>query len=151
MEIFDEDGHITSYGFQLFINGEPSELERLEISEHLGFCDKCLSEYLLNMQNISLISPIKSVEKDVLKAINKNYRKMFFSRYVMAAVAASVTMVLWFNGVFDIGYVNYKNDQKEISTPRIDRIISNSNKIFDSFTKTANEILENRLDFKEDK
>ena len=69
----------------------------------------------------------------------------------MAAVAASVTMVLWFNGVFDIGYVNYKNYHKEISTPRIDRIISNSNKIFDSFTKTANEILENRLDFKEDK
>lgn len=43
MERFRADGHLTDEALLALIRQEEqSELERLEIAEHLAFCDACL-------------------------------------------------------------------------------------------------------------
>ena len=38
---FDQDGHLTGRAFDDLLHGEPDELGRQEIAEHLAFCDHC--------------------------------------------------------------------------------------------------------------
>lgn len=45
MERFDDNGHITAQGFSLLLHGEPDTLSRLELAEHLSFCDECCQKY----------------------------------------------------------------------------------------------------------
>ena len=46
MERFRADGHLTDEALLALIRQEDqSELERLEIAEHLAFCDACLQRY----------------------------------------------------------------------------------------------------------
>ena len=45
MRLFNEEGHITDEGFQQLIGGQADELSRLEISEHMDFCDQCVERY----------------------------------------------------------------------------------------------------------
>ena len=43
MERFHTDGHLTDEALAALIrDGRPDELSRLEIAEHLSFCDVCL-------------------------------------------------------------------------------------------------------------
>ena len=42
---FDQDGHLTGRAFDDLLHGEPDELARLEIAEHLAFCDHCTERY----------------------------------------------------------------------------------------------------------
>ena len=46
MELFSNNGHLKDEALLALIQGrELSELERLEISEHLAYCDRCLQRY----------------------------------------------------------------------------------------------------------
>lgn len=45
-ELFDPNGHLTDDAFGALLRDEPlDEMERLEISEHLSFCDRCVERY----------------------------------------------------------------------------------------------------------
>lgn len=44
-ELFDSDGHLTEEAFTLLIREQLDELQSLEVSEHLSYCDRCLERY----------------------------------------------------------------------------------------------------------
>lgn len=45
MEAFDRDGCLTDDALLALIRQEPDEMTRLEIAEHLSFCDRCTERY----------------------------------------------------------------------------------------------------------
>jgi len=55
MTIFNQNGHITAEGFFLLVTEKADEMQRLELSEHLSFCDRCLEQYLVEMEKITLL------------------------------------------------------------------------------------------------
>ena len=52
MELFQEDGHLTQYALDALVQDLPlDELSRLEIAEHLSFCDACVDRYSQALEN----------------------------------------------------------------------------------------------------
>ena len=46
MNAFDKHGHLTEEALRVLTDGGPlTELERLELAEHLSYCDGCLERY----------------------------------------------------------------------------------------------------------
>lgn len=101
-ELFRNDGHLTDYAFKALINDQPlDELSRLEIAEHLSFCDECVSRYSALLTGEALIEPEETVVPTVMERIRTRARLIFFNKYVAVVMAASIAMVLWVTGVFD--------------------------------------------------
>ena len=58
MELFQEDGHLTQYALDALVQDLPlDELSRLEIAEHLSFCDACVDRYSQALENCLLLTP----------------------------------------------------------------------------------------------
>ena len=61
MELFRADGHLTDEALTALIREEPlGELERLEMAEHLAFCDWCLQRYTGALEGAALRAPQRS-------------------------------------------------------------------------------------------
>lgn len=110
MDLFDENGHLTKYAFWLLSKGEPDELQRLEIAEHLSYCDECVENYTQTLTEDVLISPEESLLYCVMAKIKNRARKLFMNRYATAAVAACFAMVLWTSGTFSINHVKQREN-----------------------------------------
>lgn len=104
MDLFDEFGHLTKNALQLMINGEPDELQRLEIAEHLSFCDECIAKYTACLEQSALMSPEKPLETGVLAKIKSRAHRIFMNRYATIATAACFAIVLWTTGIFTPDY-----------------------------------------------
>ena len=60
MEIFDRHGHLTDQALEALTGGAPlDELHRLEIAEHLAFCDRCLQRYTERLTDETLLAPTR--------------------------------------------------------------------------------------------
>ena len=58
MEIFDKDGHLTVQALKALVRNDPlEELTRLEMAEHLSFCDRCLQRYTELLTDDVLLTP----------------------------------------------------------------------------------------------
>lgn len=57
MELFHENGHLTSEGLKALTEGRLDELARLEAAEHLSFCDECLVRYTALLEDAPLAAP----------------------------------------------------------------------------------------------
>lgn len=108
IEYFDNDGHLTDEALQSLIDGEDDELRRLEIAEHLSFCDRCIERYTLMLEGTTLVEPIHSVADSVIAKIKKRAARLLFNRYGAMAVAACFTMTLWFTGVFNMDFQRFE-------------------------------------------
>lgn len=100
-ELFDESGHLTDYALNCLRNDELDELSRLEISEHLSFCDKCLLHYMDSLDSQELIEAPQLLEKSVINKIKQNSRKEIMRQYTQMAIAASFALIFWISGVFN--------------------------------------------------
>lgn len=99
--LFDDNtGCLTDPALDGLIAGSLEELQRLEVSEHLSFCDRCLDRYTARLTPDVLIEPSELMKPSILSALRKKTAKAFVSRYFHMAVAASLTLVLWGSGVF---------------------------------------------------
>ena len=58
--VFREDGHLSDRALAALAQSEDrfDELERLEIAEHLAFCDECLQRYTLALEGGDLLVQI---------------------------------------------------------------------------------------------
>lgn len=66
MERFRADGHLTDEALLALIRQEEqSELERLEIAEHLAFCDACLQRYTELLAESPLLTPVSSCRQSL--------------------------------------------------------------------------------------
>jgi len=99
-ELFDEAGHLTQYAMKSLKNDELDELSRLEISEHLSFCDKCLMEYMQWLEGEELIETPELLEKSIMNKIKQKNRKDIIQQYTQMAIAASFALIFWVSGVF---------------------------------------------------
>ena len=101
-DLFDIDGHLTDEALQMLINGNPlTELERLELSEHLAFCDICVAKYADLLEDHLLLSPAEPVAPSVIKRVQERVRKIFVNKYATAIAAACFAIVFWNIGLFN--------------------------------------------------
>lgn len=130
-EFFNENGHLTDYAFNSIIKYENDELNRLEIAEHMSFCDECLLKYTNLLDDSELISPPESLGKGIMSKIRFKTAKTFIRPYISLAIAASFTIILWTSGVFtmpELSKYNMINATKEIT----ENFSNSINKIFDN-------------------
>jgi len=101
-EYFNEDGHLTDIALYDLLDELPDELERLEIAEHLSFCDHCTERYTALLCDDALLSSPEPLKTNVLQRIRQRARVIFLNRYVAAGAAACFTMILWTSGAFRV-------------------------------------------------
>ena len=100
MSLFDKYGHLKEDSFEILINNTDSELERLEILEHLSDCDKCIFLYTEKLSNIELIELKEDISNTIIFKVKKKLKMIFINKYANAIIAACFTLLFWTNGVF---------------------------------------------------
>ena len=97
MERFRADGHLTDEALLALIRQEEqSELERLEIAEHLAFCDACLQRYTELLAESPLLTPVSSCRQSLWQHLRARAARLLVSRYATAAAAVALALtVLW--------------------------------------------------------
>ena len=97
MEIFQHDGHLTDRALAALVAGESlDETARLEIAEHLAFCDLCLQRYTDALAGAPLLTPERSCRESLWRRIRARTIQIFTSRYATAAAAVALALtVLW--------------------------------------------------------
>ena len=98
---FTPDGHLTDEAFDLLRSDAADELSRLEISEHLAFCDDCLDRYAAFLTPGVLAEPSDLLRPGIFARIRQKSREIFVNRYLSAGVAACLALTLWTAGIFD--------------------------------------------------
>ena len=70
MEIFRHDGHLTDGALAALVAREPlDETARLEIAEHLAYCDLCLQRYTSALAGAPLLAPERSCRESLRRRI----------------------------------------------------------------------------------
>lgn len=93
--LFREDGHLSDAGFAALLAGSLNELGRLEVAEHLEFCDVCMLRYTECLTDDSLLQPEKPLAQEVLPRVRRKKLRISFGRYATVAAAACMAVVLW--------------------------------------------------------
>ena len=96
--VFREDGHLSDGALEALARNEDrfDELERLEIAEHLAFCDDCLQRYALALEDGALLVPERSCQKALRARIRSRALRLVTSRYATAVAAVTLALtVLW--------------------------------------------------------
>lgn len=96
--VFREDGHLSAGALAALAGNEDcfDELERLEIAEHLAFCDYCLQRYTVALEDGVLLVPERSCQKALRARIRTRALRLVTSRYATAVAAVTLALtVLW--------------------------------------------------------
>lgn len=149
MERFRDDGHLTDEALSALIQQVPmGELERLEIAEHLAFCDICLQRYTTLLTDAPLLIPAQSCRETLWARIRRRTIRLVTSRYATAAAAVVLALTLLWSGLrfsgtapehsgFFQGAGSAVSDQLQDFSQRwsnsLDGIFSRMSGFFDSF------------------
>ena len=100
-QYFDIEGHLTQGAFEALYKEENlDELDRLEIAEHLSFCDDCIVRYSEYLSDLELEETPAVLKQNIYFRLRRRIAEIIFSRYGSVAVAASFSIILWISGVF---------------------------------------------------
>lgn len=117
MVVFQNDGHLTDQALRALTEGmELPELTRLEMAEHLSFCDQCLQRYadLLAAQPLPEV-PLPCRE-GILRRIRLRAARIFVNRYAAAAAAVALAVTaLWTTGPLEPGAVRNPGEPTAIT------------------------------------
>ena len=97
MDIFRHDGHLTDEALATLVTGKPlDETARLEMAEHLAFCDLCLQRYTDALTGTELLTPEHSCRESLWRRIRTRAARLFLNRYATAAAAVALALtMLW--------------------------------------------------------
>ena len=97
MTCFRPDGHLTDAALAALVRGDPlPELERLELAEHLAYCDRCLQRYTELLTDDALVPPPSPAGPGLRRRLRRRTVRLTVSRYATAAAAVVLTLtVLW--------------------------------------------------------
>ena len=100
MDVFCEDGHLTDRALMILSRGGSlDELTRLEVAEHLAFCDRCLDRYTALLAGTELLTPEHSCQKSLWRQIRSRAVSMLTSRCATAVAAVGLALtVVWGGG-----------------------------------------------------
>ena len=98
VRLFEPDGCLSGEGLRALVREELDEEQRMEASEHLDFCDRCVDRYAAALSGVELLAPPKPAAPEVMEAIRSRTRKLFFGRLMRVSVAAVMALVIW-NGL----------------------------------------------------
>ena len=102
LDLFDQNGHLTDKALQALTWEEDlNELQRLEISEHLSFCDACTARYTDLLCDDILQAPPIPLYGEVMKKIREKERRLFLRRLTTVSAAACLALVFCFAFVPD--------------------------------------------------
>lgn len=119
MEYFRHDGHLTEEALLALIRQDPvEELERLEIAEHLAFCDMCLQRYTELLSADVLLTPQQSCREPLLRRIRRRTVQLITSRYATAAAAVVLALTLLWGGL-DISSPHRQPSTQSDGTPSV--------------------------------
>ena len=101
--MFDQNGHLTQRAVAALVRNEDlDERTRLEIAEHLAYCDLCLQRYTQALTEDALLSPAESCRDTIWRRIRQRTVRILTSRYATAAAAVALALTL----VFFLGYIS---------------------------------------------
>lgn len=101
MKLFNQSGHLTSTALQVLCSGdELDELSRLELAEHLSFCDQCLMAYTESLSDANLAPPAPNRAGRLWRSVRLHAFSTASSRLATAAAACSIVFALWGFGIF---------------------------------------------------
>ena len=94
---FRPDGHLTDAALAALVRGDPlPELERLELAEHLAYCDRCLQRYTELLTDEVLVPPPSPAGPGLRRRLRRRTVRLTVSRYATAAAAVVLALtVLW--------------------------------------------------------
>ena len=103
MKLFDPSGHLTDRALLALVrNEELDELARLELAEHLAYCDRCLQRYTALLADAPLLVPAHSCRESLWRRIRVRTLRLLTSRYATAAAAVALALtVVWGSGRLD--------------------------------------------------
>ena len=94
MKLFHDNGHLTQEALEALAHNQPlAPMERLELAEHLAFCDQCLQRYTDVLAQVPALTPEHSCRQTLWVRIRMRTLRLVSSRY--AAAAAAVALALW--------------------------------------------------------
>ena len=99
MERFRADGHLTNEALAALVQDDSlDELGRLEIAEHLSFCDLCLQRYTDLLCGAELLTPERSCQKTLWARVRTRTLRLVTSRYATAAAAVALALTMLWGG-----------------------------------------------------
>lgn len=99
MERFRADGHLTNEALAALVRDDSlDELGRLEIAEHLSFCDLCLQRYTDLLCGAELLTPERSCQKTLWARVRTRTLRLVTSRYATAAAAVTLALTMLWGG-----------------------------------------------------
>lgn len=95
MVCFRPDGHLTEEALAALVRQEPlTELDRLELAEHLAYCDQCLQRYTELLSAGTLLTPKHSCREPLRRRIWRRAVQLGIQRYATAAAAVALALTL---------------------------------------------------------
>ena len=90
MTCFRPDGHLTDAALTALVRGGClEELDRLELAEHLAYCDQCLQRYTELLSEGPMLTPARSCRESLRRRIRQRAVQLGGSRYATAAAAVT--------------------------------------------------------------
>ena len=72
MTCFRPDGHLTDAALTALVRGDClEELDRLELAEHLAYCDQCLQRYAELLSEGPMLTPARSCRESLRRRIRQ--------------------------------------------------------------------------------
>ena len=148
MEIFRHDGHLTDGALAALVAREPlDETARLEIAEHLAYCDLCLQRYTSALAGAPLLAPERSCRESLWRRIRARTIQIFTSRYAAAAAGVVLALTLvWGSGYGSIRLPELPEDRPTVSdglrkwNESLDNAMSGVNEFFDGLGRRASPV-----------
>ena len=141
-ELFDREGCLTDFALRtLMEDGQLEELERLEIAEHLSFCDRCVARYGQLLEQGLLEAPPEPLAPTVWQRIKRQARRLLLNRYATAAAAACFAILFWNLGVFTFDLQKARPVDQLLTQSSI-RFQQHSAAITQELTDTLNQIFQ---------
>ena len=95
MILFDDvTGHITDEGFAALEEDRLDLQQRLELAEHLSFCDACCARYTAFLERGELLTPPHPVAEPVMRRIHSRGRLILLRRALRAGLAACLLLTV---------------------------------------------------------
>ena len=116
--VFRDDGHLTGGALLALAGNEDGfdELARLEIAEHLAFCDECLQRYTALLEDGgALLAPRRSCRKTLWSRVRTRALRMAAGRYATAAAAVALALTMLWGGGPTPARLSLPEDRPSIS------------------------------------